>query len=60
MNLFKEKDLENRCGGCGEEHHTEWDNRWDEHSPFFHYKITNCKLCGYEIIIKSKHDNSGH
>ncbi|NQU98168.1 hypothetical protein HQ533_01770 [Candidatus Woesearchaeota archaeon] len=58
-NLFKEKDLEKRCGGCGAEHQTEWKSQWDEHAPFIHYKTFNCEECGYEIIVRTKHDTSG-
>jgi len=59
MQLLHEKDLEYICGGCGAEHHTNWKSQWDEHSPFFHYKVFNCEHCSYEISIRTKHDTSG-
>ncbi|MFC2134862.1 hypothetical protein ACFLTH_09610 [Bacteroidota bacterium] len=59
MDYFKESDLEHICNNCGKDHATDWKSKWDEHSPFIHYKIWKCDECGYEISIRTDYDTSG-
>ncbi|MBC8494546.1 hypothetical protein H8D36_00150 [archaeon] len=59
MQLLRESDLEEICGGCGQKHKQDFSSNWDKHSPVIHYKTTNCQHCGYEIAIRTKRDTSG-
>lgn len=59
MPLVRESDLENICGGCGEEHNSnKFTSVWDEQTSSAHYKIKSCEHCGYEISFRTI-DSSG-